>query len=313
MFEADAGDLLDELGYERGLRRVPIGISIRERSAVADRVGSHRCGLRHEAADPAGKVNTRRASERDNGDVIPDHGYSPRLPNFLIVGAMRSGTTALARYLGAHPDVFVAPEKEIHFFDRYFDRGVGWYEERFSRAAGEIAIGEATQSYMYDPLAIGRMHSVVPSSRLIVILRHPTDRAYSHYWLNRARGLERLSFEEAIHVEAQRLTASRRDRFVYSYLDRGRYARQLDSLCERFPRSSVCVLIFEEMRRDPAATFEEACRHIGVDPGWKPADLGRKINPHVTFRSPGLRRFAKRLPRSLESGGRPAQRSRWRV
>src|SRR5262245_45971784 len=121
-----------------------------------------------------------------------------RLPTFLIVGAMRSGTTSLARYLGAHPDVFVAPEKEIHFFDRCFDRGVAWYAERFIQAAGAGAIGEATQSYMYDPDAIARMRSVVPSARLLTILRHPTDRAYSHYWLNRAHGLEDRSFEAAI-------------------------------------------------------------------------------------------------------------------
>ena len=102
-------------------------------------------------------MNTKRASGRGTGGVARPYEHTPRLPNFLIVGAMRSGTTALARYLGAHPDVFVAPEKEIHFFDRYYDRGIGWYEDRFSRDESEIAIGEATQSYMYDPLAIERM------------------------------------------------------------------------------------------------------------------------------------------------------------
>jgi hypothetical protein len=224
-----------------------------------------------------------------------------RLPTFLVVGAMRSGTTSLARYLGAHPDVFVAPEKEIHFFDRCFDRGVDWYSERFDRAAGARAIGEATQSYMYDPGAIARMRSVVPSARLLVILRHPTDRAYSHYWLNRAHGLEDRSFEAAIDLEPERLDVSRRGRSVYSYIDRGRYVRQLESLSDSFPRSSLCVLIFEEMRLDPEKAFEIACRHIDVDPAKKPASLGRAINGHVTFRSPRLRRFAKRLPRSVRA------------
>ena len=242
-----------------------------------------------------------RSYARGTGDLSPQDRHGVRLPSFLIVGAMRSGTTSLARYLGAHPDVFVPAEKEIHFFDRYFDRGVGWYEGRFSRASNEIALGEATQSYMYDPCAVKRMEALLPSSRLIAILRHPTDRAYSHYWLNRARGLEPLSFEDAIGQESDRLTLSRRGRFVYSYVDRGRYVRQLESLCDGFPRSSMCVLIFEEMRTDPATTYEAACRHIDVDPGRKPVELGKRINAHVTFRSPGLRRFSKKLPRSLRA------------
>jgi hypothetical protein len=246
-------------------------------------------------------MNVERA--RTHMDPVTDSSdeHAVQLPNFLVVGAMRSGTTSLARYLGSHPDVFVAPEKEIHFFDRYFDRGVDWYGAQFARAGHADAVGEATQSYMYDSAAIARMKSTVPSARLLAILRHPTDRAYSHYWLNRARGLESLSFEAAIEEEAGRLLTGRRSRFVYSYVDRGRYVRQLESLCEAFPRSSLCVLIFEEMRLDPQAAFEIACRHIDVDPAKGPPELGKAINAHVTFRSPRLRRYSKRLPRALRT------------
>jgi hypothetical protein len=223
-----------------------------------------------------------------------------RLPDFLIVGAMRCGTTALARYLGAHPDVYMAPEKETHFFDRHFDRGTSWYASRFEPAGGIAAIGEATQSYMYDIEALQRIAQVLPDAKLITLLRDPVDRAYSHYWLNRARGLERLSFPQAVAAEPGRLrSGSRRDRFVFSYIDRGRYLEQLKRICERFPRSALHVVIFEDMTRDARGVFREACRHIRVDPTFAPPDLGRKINAHVTFRSPGLRRIAKRLPRTL--------------
>jgi sulfotransferase family protein len=225
---------------------------------------------------------------------------SVRLPTFLIVGAMRSGTTALARYLGAHPDVFVPAEKELHFFDRNFERGVDWYASKFARARGEHAIGEATQTYMYDPGSVRRLSQVVPDARLIAILRDPVDRAYSHYWLNRARGLEPLSFADAIAIEPERLASGdRRQRYVYSYLDRGRYLGQLQLICEYFPRSSLQVLMFDDLCRDPARTFEEVCGHLNVDIDYRPDELGRRINAHVTFKSPRLRRFAKGLPRPV--------------
>jgi hypothetical protein len=213
---------------------------------------------------------------------------------------MRSGTTALARYLGAHPDVFVPPEKELHFFDRNFERGVDWYASKFARARGEHAIGEATQTYMYDPRSVRRLSQVVPDARLIAILRDPVDRAYSHYWLNRARGLELLSFADALAIEPERLASEdRRQRYVYSYLDRGRYLEQLQMICEYFPRSSLQVLMFDDLCRDPARTFKEVCAHLNVNTDFRPDELGRRINAHVTFKSPRLRRFAKGLPRPL--------------
>lgn len=246
------------------------------------------------------RVRPHRDPQGELEQVIRHPAFG-RLPDFVIVGAMRCGTTALARYLGAHPDIFMAPEKEVHFFDRHFEEGTDWYARRFARARSEIAIaiGEATQTYMYDSIAVDRMADVVPEAKLIAILREPIDRAYSHYWLNRARGLEPLSFPEAIRAEPERLATSRRDRFVYSYLDRGRYLKQLKMLCGRYPRSALHVAIFESMCVDPRGVYRDVCRHLAVDPAFEPSELGRQINAHVTFRSPGLRRFAKRLPRPM--------------
>jgi hypothetical protein len=138
---------------------------------------------------------------------------------------------------------------------------------------------------------------------MIALLRDPIDRAYSHYWLNRARRLETLSFAEAIAAEPSRLKdGTRRDRLVFSYVERGRYLGQLKRICEYFPRSSLYVAIFEDMSRDASVVFKEACRHIGVNSDFQPPDLGRKINAHVMFRSPGLRRIAKRFPRAIARG-----------
>ena len=222
------------------------------------------------------------------------------LPNFLIVGAMRSGTTSLARYLGAHPEVFIAARKEIHFFDLHFDRGLAWYAHHFARAGGKRAVGEATPSYMYSERAVARMARVVPQARLITILRDPVDRAYSHYWLNRQGGRETLPFADAIAAEleleerGEPLVGRRRP-----YMRGGHYLGFLQALCRHFPRDALLVLILEDMRDRPHETFAAACRFLGVDDTFVPPNLGERINRFVAYRSMRLRYLARRLPRPL--------------
>lgn len=222
------------------------------------------------------------------------------LPNFLIIGAMRSGTTSLARYLGAHPDVFVAQDKELHFFDLNRDRGLDWYRAQFTGAEGERMVGEATQTYMYDGEAVDRMASDLPDAKLIAILRDPVKRAYSHYWQNHARGTEPLSFPDAIAAEPERLASSdKQSRFFFSYVDRGLYVRQLRRICEHYPRASLHVLLFEDLRDAPAEAYRSACAFLGVDDDFLPPNIGVPINRYVSFRSVKLRALGKKLPRAL--------------
>lgn len=223
-----------------------------------------------------------------------------RLPDFLIIGAMRSGTSSLARYLRAHPSICLATKKEVHFFDRNFDRGTEWYARHFPCDHAGHRTGEATQTYLFDEAALDRMATVVPDSRLIVLLRHPIDRAYSHYWLNRARGREDLDFETAIEAEPQRVgNGGLNELFWYSYLGRSRYAGQLRALTQRYPRDQVLVHLFEDLRDSPARIYESICRFIGVDDGYRPPNLGAVVNPYVTFRSLALRGLSRRLPGRL--------------
>lgn len=223
-----------------------------------------------------------------------------RLPNFVIVGAMRSGTTSLARYLGAHEDVFMAPQKEVHFFDRHFHRGIDWYRDQFKGAAGERAVGEATQTYLYDERAMLRMAEVLPDARLVAILRNPIDRAYSHYWHNRSIGRESLDFRTAVSAEPDRLrSGDAADRYTFSYVDRGRYTRQLRRLAELYPRDAIHVILFDDLLESQVEVFQGACRFLGVPASAMPQDIGRPINSFVRFRSLRLRQLAKRLPRRL--------------
>jgi hypothetical protein len=223
-----------------------------------------------------------------------------RLPDFLIIGAMRSGTSSLARYLRAHPSICLATRKEVHFFDRNFDRGTEWYVSHFPCAHPGHLTGEATQTYLFDEEALDRMASVVPDARLIVLLRHPIERAYSHYWLNRARGREPLDFGAAVQAEPERVDrGGLNERFWYSYLGRGRYARQLTAVTERYSRDQLLVHLFEDLRDSPAATYASICRFLGIEDGFHPANLGSVVNPYVTFRSVRFRALSQRLPSRL--------------
>src|SRR4051812_42429120 len=109
---------------------------------------------------------------------------SLRAPDFLIVGAAKAGTTSLAAYLAEHPDVFMARRKELHFFGREkeYRRGWEWYCSHFEGAGDARAVGEATPDYMWRERAVERIAQDLPKARIIATLRHPVDRAYSHYW-----------------------------------------------------------------------------------------------------------------------------------
>lgn len=222
---------------------------------------------------------------------------SGTLPNFVIIGAQKSGTTSLFAYLRDHPDVFLAPGKEIHYFDRHFDEGLDWYKAKFANVANEHAIGEATPNYMYFGEGVSRMAEVLPNARLIAILRNPVDRAYSHYWHSRSRGREKLEFAKAIAAEPERLaTGDHHQLRCHSYLDRGRYLAQLKRVCQFYPREALLVILFEELCHAPAETFRTVFRFLEVDNAFVPSSLGVAHHRQVPARSLKLRAITRRIP-----------------
>lgn len=225
-----------------------------------------------------------------------DHG---RRPDFLIVGGKRCGTSSLARYLAEHPHLYVPPQKEVHYFDLHVDRGLGWYEAQFSEAAPNQLACDATPSYIYLEWIPGQMAEVVPEARIIAILRNPTDRAYSDYWFVRGRGHEKLSFEEAIDSEPRRLRSNDpRAALHYTYLSRGHYVKQLERLCEHFPRGNISVLLFEDLIAKPLEIFSDLCRFLDVDDAIVPPSLGQRANR--TLRSGAVKGLAGRLPTPIK-------------
>ncbi len=213
------------------------------------------------------------------------------LPDFIIIGAQRSGTTSLYSYLVAHPGVAPAFKKEVHFFDLNFRKGVGWYRGHFPTRVyrrwaerirkHRILSGEATPYYLFHPHAPRRTFELVPRVRLLALLRNPVDRAYSHYQHERRRGRETLSFEEALAREAERLNGEMRrlladedyDSFNhrhYSYLSRGIYIEQVRAWTALFPREQMLILKSEDLFDDPERVMKQVYDFLELPP-WAPA------------------------------------------
>lgn len=198
-------------------------------------------------------------------------------PAFVIVGAQRGGTTSLYRYLAAHPGVLPASRKELHYFTNRHDRGPDWYRSQFPPTPPGTITGESTPYYLFHPHAPRRLHAFAPDVKLIVLLRNPVDRAYSHYQLQVRRRHETLPFEEAIAREKERLAGELEkliedDRYVsfnyqhYSYLARGRYVDQLRSWFAVFPREHFLILRSEDLYQDPAAVVRTVTAFLGLPP-----------------------------------------------
>jgi hypothetical protein len=192
------------------------------------------------------------------------------LPNFLIIGAAKSGTTSLYRYLRDHPQVFMAQSKELKFFSSKSRRrlGLGWYARQFEAATDAVAVGEASPSYTRYPQQRGvpeRVARVIPEARLVYLVRHPIERMRSHYLHRVLQGKEQAPLDEAVFADP-------------SYLDTSRYAMQIDQYLEWFPRAQLLVLTAEALRSDRLDTLRCVFGFLGVDTGWRPPELEREYN-----------------------------------
>ena len=209
------------------------------------------------------------------------------LPDFLIIGAQKCGTTFLYQLLAQHPRVKPAFAKEVHYFDLNFTKGDNWYRSYFPlRTPGghKFITGESSPYYLFHPHAPRRASTVVPDAKLIVLLRNPIDRAYSHYQHQVKRGKvgrrETLTFEEAIEAEEKTLpnevsrmlqderyeSPSHRTR---SYLTRGMYVDQLLVWSSFFQRKQMLILKSEDLFDDMRNTLELMLTFLEI-PNWRP-------------------------------------------
>ena len=195
-----------------------------------------------------------------------------RRVDFLIAGAQKSGTTALDDYLRRHPEICMADRKELHFFDdeQQFARGEPDYEayhRHFQPTRERQRLGEATPIYMFWDPAPERIRSYNPDIKLIIVLRNPITRAFSHWHMERGRGREPLEFSDAIRAEEIRLQEGQPDALrTFSYAARGFYSRQIRRLWSLFPRNQTLVLKSEMLRERHRDALRLIERFLALEP-----------------------------------------------
>ncbi|MCB1071325.1 MAG: sulfotransferase domain-containing protein [Kiritimatiellae bacterium] len=209
--------------------------------------------------------------------------------SYMIIGAPKCGTGSLYKYVVQHPLVEAASRPDLHFFDDHFDKGLVWYRQFFpllnrppeSPAPVGTITGEVTSFYLFHPLVPERVKQVAPGARFIFLVRNPTDRAYVHFRDAVDRGLETLSFFQAIKMEAKRLE---RGRFnlqdnpyatwerakEHSYISQGLYAEQFRRWLDFFPREQFLILDAQAFFDAPVETVSEVYRFLEL-PEFTPA------------------------------------------
>lgn len=227
------------------------------------------------------------------------------LPNFLIVGAMKAGTSWLAARLQQHPDIYIAPE-ELHFFNTpaIRARGLAWYEARFEEAGTARAVGEKTAGYLLGRGILDDIDASVPGVRCIVVLRNPVRRAISQINHHiRYGGIRHPGSEDWVHTDSFDEVDKR-----FAILERGRYLEQLEAYVAKFGDERIHVVLNEgDIDTRPLETLGETCAFLGVDPTFGFQGATERVHENrnsragvaLAARVPGLGRVISRIDRFI--------------
>ncbi len=206
------------------------------------------------------------------------------LPDFLVIGAEKGGTTWLYTQLKKHPDIFLPATKEVQFFNKYnsnliqrdyFQQGIDWYANFFKQYNGQKAVGEVTPMYLCDAEAPLRIKQTLPHVKLIAILRNPVQRAWSHYCMAKNKEHTKLTFREAIRQREPR------------FIDRGLYYNQLKIYYQLFQPNKIIVIFYEEVFKNPEHWLSEICKFLSVDDSFyvKDSSIHEKVFPASAYKS----------------------------
>ena len=230
------------------------------------------------------------------------------MPNFLIIGAAKAGTTSLYKYLEMHPQVYMSPIKEPRFFAVYEEnldfQGPGdltryylvkdleTYRALFDEVTDEIAIGEASTWYLYLPKAAERIKQHIPDVKLIAILREPVARAYSHFWHSIRENIEPITdFTQAMEAEAERIENNWSQH--WHYRQRGFYYAQLNYYYDLFEPKQIKVCLYDDLVSDPITMMQDIYRFLGVDDTFIP-NTDKKYNVAAIPKNQTVAKLMKR-------------------
>ncbi|MGF1491796.1 MAG: sulfotransferase [Microcoleaceae cyanobacterium] len=216
------------------------------------------------------------------------------LPNFILIGAVKSGTTSAYQYLKEHPEIYMSSVKEPKFFQwegesfnftspcdrKIYDGSIKTLEEYkslFEQVDGERAVGEASPSYLYNESVPMKMHRHLPDAKLIAILRQPADRAFSHYLHTRWLGYETLHFEAALQQEPERIQLNWGP--IWHYKQQGYYYNQIKRFQDVFGKDQMRIYLFDDFKKNTLAVVQDMYAYLGVDPDFRPK-VEQRHNEH---------------------------------
>ncbi|MGF1607964.1 MAG: sulfotransferase [Kiloniellales bacterium] len=257
---------------------------------------------------------TRTMPPQDLGvpDQEPLIAEAGQLPNFLIIGAARSGTTTLHYVLGQHPQIYMSPNKETNFFSYYHCAGevpgfirredrrsvdsrsvksLDEYKRLFRGVTREIAVGETSPSYLLTPGLAETIQRFVPDAKIIAVLRQPIDKAYSHFLRKCRTNIYSFTtdFGQVLEQDEERIE---RDGRGTSFLGHGRYTERLKRYYDVFGPDRVKVCLFEDMESRPHEFYADLFQFLGVDASFQP-DVSTKFNQSGEHKSSTLARFTR--------------------
>ncbi len=213
--------------------------------------------------------------------------------NFIVIGAQKSGTSALNYYLSRHSKISMGKRKELHFFDEealFVDSkpDYDYYERQIEYKKEAIVFGETTPIYIFWPPAIKRIHQYNSNIKLIALLRNPVTRAFSHWNMQVSRGIETDSFYSCITNESKRIGDPLSKKFrTFTYLQRGLYAGQIERVFKYFDRQNVLFLKYEQFLKHPVEALGDIFSFLGLTPdGYVFSPETKQFRPYTTTMKP---------------------------
>lgn len=219
-----------------------------------------------------------------------------KLPDFLVCGAMKAGSTSLFHYLNKHPQISMYKKKEVHFFDddKNFGKGIEWYKKHFKSFGSDIINGEITPGYMLLEKVPPRIKKIIPNVKLIFIVRNPIERAWSHYQHMVRRGLEDKDFLNALISEKKRIVKNERELRKFSYVERGMYAKQISRYLEIFNEDQIKILLLEDLRGNILKAMNEIFVFLNVKEIFSEDMFSSRYNEAKISKNPVLARRVKK-------------------